>query len=329
MRNPGSRGGGGARELVGFAAIGLALGLGYLLMPDSLALLTRMIALMLLVMSLDLVTGVGGVATLGQAALYGAGAYAAGIASARLGIGDPLVMLAVGGLAGAGAGLVGGALVLRGEGLARLVLSIAFAQVLHEAASKASGITGGSDGLTGIAIAPLFGLFAFDLWGRTVYWLAGSLLLIVLVILRALVRSPFGLACAAIRINRERAETLGVRTRPILLRLFVVSGLVAGLGGALSAISTRVVGLDSLSFILSADALVMLVIGGTGNIYGALVGTFVYVLAQDRLSALSPFHWIALVGALLIGVVLFVPRGMTGSLGALRYRPGAPGRRLR
>ena len=114
-----------------------------------------------------------------------------------------------------------------------------------------------------------------------------------------------------------------------MLRLVAGSGFVAGLGGALSAISTRVVGLDSLSFILSADALVMLVIGGTGNLYGALVGTFVYVLAQDRLSALSPFHWIALVGALLIGVVLFAPRGITGSLGALLDRVGARARHPR
>ena len=92
--------------------------------------------------------------------------------------------------------------------------------------------------------------------------------------------------------------------------MYVISGAVAGVGGALNAIATQVVGLDSLSFTLSAEALVMLVLGGTGSLYGALIGTVVFMLFEDFVSAANPFHWLTIMGALLVAVVLFAPRGL-------------------
>lgn len=299
------------RDALAAAVILVAGAAGYALFPDNLALLTRILSIALLVLSLDLVTGVCGIATLGHAALFGAGAYAAGIAAVR-GANDPFAMLLIGALAGALAGAVSGAIIARARGLAQLVLSIALVQLAHEAANKASGITGGSDGLSGIEPLPLLGLFPFDLWSRTAYWLGIALVLVVFLALRALVRSPFGMLCRGIRQDPVRVAAMGGRVYPALVKMYAVSGAVAGLGGALSAISTQVVGLDSVGFTLSATALVMLVVGGVGTLAGALVGTVVFLGFEHVVSAADPFHWLTLVGLLLIAVVLFAPRGLVG-----------------
>jgi branched-chain amino acid transport system permease protein len=299
-------------DAAGIAAVALAGILAALAFPDDLALLTRIVGMAFLVLALDLVTGVCGVATLGHAALYGVAAYGAGYASARLGIRDPLLLVAIGAGLGAFTGLAAGAIILRASGLPQLVLSIATVQLVHEGANKFSGVTGGSDGLSGIEIGPLLGLFAFDLWGRTAYWFSLTLLLVTLLVLRRVVASPFGLLCRGLRQDPVRVRAMGAPAYPALLRMYVVSGLVAGIGGALTAVTAGVVGLDSVSFERSAQALVMLTLGGAGTLYGALAGTAVFAGFEHIVSAANPFHWLATVGALLIAVVLFVPKGLQG-----------------
>lgn len=308
------------RDLAGLAVILVVAVIGYLLFPNNLALLTRITAIALLVLSLDLVTGYCGIATLGHAALFGAGAYAAGIATAHFGITDPIVMVVVGAIGGAAAGLLAGAVMLRGHGLAQLVLSIAIVYLFHETANKASGWTGGSDGLAGISPDPVFGLFGFDLWGRTAYVFGIVLLVFVFLLLRVLVRSPFGMLCRGIKEDPVRVSAMGASVNFTLLRMYVISGAVAGVGGALNAISTQVVGLDSLSFTTSAEALVMLVLGGTGSLYGGLIGTLVFMWFEDFVSSINPFHWLTIVGALLIAVVLFAPSGLYGTAAQLLQR---------
>jgi len=271
-------------------------------------------------LSLDLVTGYCGVATLGHAALFGSGAYAAGIVSAHYGINDPLLMTLAGIVGGAVAGFVSGAVILRGHGLPQLVLSIALINLFHEFANKASSWTGGSDGLSGISADPIFGYFEFDLYGHTAYVFAIVLLLIVFVILRLLVRSPFGMLCRGIKEDPVRVRAMGASPKAALMKMYVISGAVAGVGGALNAITTQVVGLDSLSFTLSAESLVMLVLGGTGSLFGALSGTVIFMLFEDYVSAANPFHWLTMVGALLIAVVLFAPKGLYGSAAAFLNR---------
>lgn len=304
------------RDAIGIVLITTAAVAGYFLFPNNLALLTRITAIALLVLSLDLVTGYCGVATLGHAALFGAGAYGAGIAAVHFGMTNPFAMLGFGIVAGALAGLVSGAVVLRAHGLPQLVLSIAIIHLAHEAANKASGWTGGSDGLAGITPDAVFGLYQFDLWGRTAYVFGVVLLIVVFVLLRQLVRSPFGMLCRGIRQDPLRVQALGASVNGTLVKMYVISGAVAGAGGALNAISTQVVGLDSLSFTLSAEALVMLVLGGTGSLYGALIGTLSFMWFEDVVSAANPFHWLTIVGALLIAVVLFAPKGLYGTFAA-------------
>lgn len=304
------------RDLLGLALIALVGLAGYWLFPDNLAFLTRVISVALLVLSLDLIVGYCGVASLGQGALYGAGAYAAGIACVH-GIADPVLLILIGAGAGAVMGLLMGAIMLRAHGLPQLVLSIAIVQLLHEAANKASSITGGSDGLSGMSPAPLFGLFEFDLWGRSAYLFGLGLLLIVFAVLRFVTRSPFGMVCRGLKEDPLRVSALGIYAFPVLLKMFVISGAVAGMGGALAAIATQVVGLDSVSFEISANALVMLVLGGIGHLYGALIGTVIFMALEHIVAAINPFHWMTLVGAVLIAIVLFAPRGLSGTLDEL------------
>jgi branched-chain amino acid transport system permease protein len=223
-------------------------------------------------------------------------------------------------LGGALAGLVCGIVILRAHGLPQLVLSIALINLFHEFANKASSWTGGSDGLSGIAPDPLLGAFEFDLYGHTAYFFGVALILVVFVLLRLLVRSPFGMLCRGIKEDPLRVRAMGASPKAALIRMYVISGAVAGVGGALNAVSTQVVGLDSLSFTLSAESLVMLVLGGTGSLFGALSGTVIFMLFEDYVSAANPFHWLTIVGALLIAVVLFAPKGLYGTAAALLSR---------
>lgn len=302
------------RDALALGALAGLAALGYLVFPDNLALLTRIVSVAFLVLSLYLVTGICGTATLGHAALFGAGAYAAGIAAAHFGISDPIAMTFIGLAGGALAGLACGMIMIRARGLPQLVLSIAFVSLLHELATKASAWTGGSDGLAGVSATPLLGLFEFDLWGRTAYLFAIALLLGVFAALRVLVRSPFGMLCHAVGRDERRVRAMGASPNRAIVTMYAVSGAVAGIGGAVSAVSAQVVGLDSLSFTLSAEALVMLVLGGTGSLFGALAGTVVFMLVEDVVSAASPFHWLIIVGALLVATVLFAPKGLYGTL---------------
>lgn len=296
-------------DLIGLLVIAAVGGAAYFAFPNDLALLTRITGTALFVLSLGLVTGICGVATLGHAVLFGAGAYVAGYLCVQ-GLKEPFALILVGAMAGAVAGVMSGAVILRATGLAQLVLSIALVQLMHEVANKASIITGGSDGLIGISPDPLFGFFKFDLYGRAAYLFGLALLLIIVALAQRIVRSPFGMLCRGIMQDPVRVSAMGGAIYPALLKMYAISGAIAGAGGALTAIATGVVGLDSVSFEWSAAALVMLVFGGASNLYGALIGTGVFMLFEHHVSAASPFHWLIMVGMLLIIVVIFFPDGL-------------------
>jgi branched-chain amino acid transport system permease protein len=312
-------------ELLGFLTV-CALGtIGYVLFPDDLAFLTRIISIAFLVLSLDLVTGYCGVATLGHAALFGIAAYAAGNA-ARAGWTDPLALLAIGALAGAVAGLGTGALIARFRGLPQLVLTIAVGQLVAALSNKLAWLTGGSDGLSDYTVGPLFGRVAFDMYGRVAFLMSVAILAVVFALLLRIVRSPFGLLTRAIKDDTVKARMIGAAIYPRLVAMYGLSGAVAGIGGALGAITAGVVGLDSVGFERSASALVMLGLGGAGNLWGALAGTLVFHVFEHLVSTANPFHWMILVGAMLILVVVFAPRGL--SFGAMvlwsKLRAGSP-----
>src|SRR5690606_16334243 len=289
-----------------------AVGLGlifalYWLFPGNMLIMTRIAVMAIFVMSLDLLTGYAGLATLGHAALYGVGAYAGGLCAKFLS-GDPLIGLAAAGGAGALLALISGAVLVRYQGLAFLMLTIAVVEIMHNLASKMQFLTGGDDGLSGFSIDPLFGRFEFDIFGVTAYWYSTLVLFLCYLVLRRVMNSPFGLCCQGIRENRDRMSANGTRIYPQLLKLYVLSGTFAGIAGGLSAQITQVVGLDSLGFTLSAEALVMLVLGGAGNLVGAILGTALFSGIHHVAATANPFHWLFVIGGLLM-LVVFLPRG--------------------
>jgi branched-chain amino acid transport system permease protein len=300
----------------------LALGLvAWWALPEQLGLLTRIAITALFVLSLDLVVGIAGLATLGQAALFGIGAYAAGIFALRLNP-DPLIGLAVGTGAGALLALASGAFLLRYHGFTFLMLTVAVAQIAASLAQKARDWTGGDDGLTGFSMGPLLGRFAFDLEGKTAALYALAVLAIGLYVARRVVDSPFGLAVRGVHENRARMAALGTPVIPRLLAMYTLAGALAGAAGALSAQTNAIVGLDSLSFALSAEALVMLILGGAGRLHGALIGAVVFTLLHHTAASINPYHWLFIIGIALMSVVLVPPQK---AWDWLRSRLGAKG----
>jgi branched-chain amino acid transport system permease protein len=274
----------------------------FFLFPGYRVLASQVLVVALFALSLDLVLGYAGIVSLGHAAFFGVGAYTAGLLAVH-GWSEPLSGLLAAGAMAAVVGFAVSFLVVRGEDLARLMVTLGVGFLLYEAANKAAVVTGGVDGLSGIAMGKLFGIFAFDLAGRTAFWYAFGVLLLVFLAMKRLVASPFGLSLRAIRENRARAPALGTPVHARLVAVFTLGAAIAGVAGGLLAQTTQFVGLDTLSFQRSAELLIMVVLGGTGRLYGAVIGTAVFMVAQDVLSGINPVYWQFWLG---LGMVAFV-----------------------
>ncbi len=289
----------------------LAVAAVWVFAGDYVPLGTQVIIMIIFALSLDLAVGYGGIDTLGHAALFGTGAYAAGLFALHVST-EPITGLLVAGIAGAAIALVTGPLVLRTRGITQVMLTLAVSTVLLEIANAWKPVTGGADGLAGFRVAPVLGLFPFDLAGRTAYWYGAAVMAVTFFLCKALVNSPFGLTIRGIRENPVRMRMLGVPVRLRLLLLYTISGVFAGWAGGLSAQVTKLVGLDTLEFVLSGNALVMLILGGPGSLYGAIVGATVFVVLSDRAAAINPFHWLFALGIVLILAVRYAPAGLVG-----------------
>lgn len=285
----------------------------YFVAESYLPLGTQIMIMIVFALSLDLILGYGGVESLGQAALFGTGAYAAGIFALRFSS-DPLLGLAIAGMAGSIVALITGPVVLRARGITLVMMTLAVATLLLELANSMRWLTGGADGLYGFRIAPLLGRFEFDLAGKTAYVYVAIIFLAVFVVCKVLVNSPFGLTIRGIRENPIRMRLLGVPVLRRLVTMYVISGFLAGVAGGLSAQVTQLVALDSFSFVLSGNALVMVILGGTGSLNGAILGAALFVLVSDRAAAISPFHWLFALGIALILTVRYAPAGLIGLL---------------
>ena len=190
----------------------------------------------------------------------------------RMSRGEPLSGLLVGALAAAAVGWPSGLVILRTHGLTLLMLTLAVTALLAEAANKASFITGGADGLQGVDIDPILGVFRFDLYGRTAYLYCLVVLFLAWLFARRLVHSPFGRSLIGIRENAARMHAIGSPVRRRLLTIYTISAALAGIAGALLAQTTQFVGLTVLGFERSGEIVIMLVFGGIGRLYGAFVG---------------------------------------------------------
>lgn len=260
-------------------------------------------------LSLDLALGFAGITTLGHAAFFGVGAYAAGYYNLHFSA-EPFSGLLVAGAAAGIIGLLSGWLLLRTHGLALLMLTMVITVLLHEVANAWGSVTGGADGLSGVMPDPLFGVFQFDLFGKTAYLYALGVLFLAFLVVRTVANSPFGLSMRGIRENSRRMHLVGASVHLRLVAAYAISAILAGVAGGLAAQLTRTVSLDRLTFQLSGDILVMLIIGGVGRLYGAFIGIPLYMLMLDRAAAVNPFHWMFFVGLALILLVRFAPGGL-------------------
>ncbi len=291
----------------------------YFAFPGYLVLISQIMIVGLFALSLDLMLGYAGIVSLGHAAFFGLGAYTAGLLSVH-GWSEPFSGLLAGAVVAGLFGFVMSFLVVRGQDLTRLMVTLGIGLMLFEAANKASFLTGGVDGLSGMMVGKLFGAFEFDLNGNVAYCYSFAVLFIVFVVLRRVVKSPFGLSLIGIREGVRRMPALGVDVNRRLVAVFTLAATVAGLAGALLAQTTQFVGLDSLGFPRSAELLIMLVLGGTGRLYGALVGAAVFMLAQDYIAGLNPAYWQFYIGLLLMVIVLFARGGILGGLEKMASR---------
>ena len=286
----------------------------YFVFPDRMTFGSQVLIMALFALSLDLILGYAGIVTLGHAAFFGIGAYTVGLLIARFGWNEPISGLIAAALMAALIGFISGWFLLRYRGLTLLMLTLATAIMLQETGNLRSDISGGYDGLPGLEIAPLFGIFDYDLYGRTNYLYALAVLAIVFYGVRRIVYSPFGQALTGIRENVRRMHAIGSPVHRRLVTIYTIAAGIAGIAGALFTQSNAYVTLTVFDFDVSAKVMVMLILGGTGRLYGAFVGAAVYMVLEDHLSKLSPTFWQFGIGILLVLVVLFARRGVLGLL---------------
>lgn len=298
---------------------------GFFLYPDYAYLGAQVLILILFALSLDLILGYAGIVTLGHAAYFGLGAYVAGMLSAHLAWHEPISGLIAAGAVAALAGWLSGLILLRYHGLALLMLTLAVGIMLMEAANTLEPWTGGFDGLYGITPAPLLGRFEKDLYGHADYWYALIVLFLAFLVCRRIIHSPFGLSLEGLRENERRMRAIGCDVLRRKVAIFTIAAAIAGLAGGLFAQTNAFVTLDVFSFNRSGTVLIVLILGGTGRLYGAFLGGAVFYLLEDQLAKLSPEFWQFGVGLVLVLAVLFWRGGLLGLVDLARARlRGAP-----
>ena len=302
------------------------------LLPGRHLILTEIAWLALFALSLDLILGYAGIISLGHAAFFGLGSYLAALLAKHGVITEPVLALVVSGVCAAVLGFATSFLVLRGSDLTRLMVTLGVALIMREIANQIPEITGGADGLQGVVVAPILGMFHFDIFGHVSYVYCLIVLFVLFLLARRVVYSPFGLSLRAVKGNALRASSIGISVNARLVAIYTFAAFYAGVAGALLAQTTAFASLDVFSFERSADLLLVLIIGGTGYLYGGLIGAVIFKLMQDWVANLTPQYWQFWIGLVLV-LIFLVGRDRiglwTGGVRALaerltrRLAPGA------
>lgn len=289
----------------------------YLLATYPLQVLTQIVIYGIFAVSLDLLLGYTGLASLGHALYFGFGGYAAGLMAIHL-TSNALVGLVVGAGAGGLLALATGWVAIRSRAVYFIMITLAFSQLAASVATSWSSVTGGDQGLIGIppATLPNGAVATGVINGVDFYWYALAVVVVGYLMLRAATRSSFGLTLVGIRENEPRMRSLGYPTLLAKVLVYVLAGTIAGVGGALFVQYSSLATPGDIGFELSALVLVMVIIGGSGTLYGSLFGAAVVVLLQNELSAHFQ-QWQMVLGLIFIAVVYLMPGGLAGGLKSL------------
>lgn len=304
--------------VAGLAAVAVLAAVPLFVAPFGTSTLARILVFALFAMSLDLLVGITGLPSLGHAASFGIGAYAAGLTAQHL-TAEGVVTVAAAAAAGALAAAATGWLAVRSEGVTFLMLTLAIGELVHQLAQSLDSVTGGSNGLFGIPSVRVAGT-PLTLAGY-VYWfvLAGALLGALGLWLVA--SSPFGAVLRGIRDNEARMRSLGYSPFRYKYAAFVLAGGFAGLAGGLFALLVRIVNPSDAGFTTSALFLLAVALGGAGTLWGPALGAAVVVLVRDTFGPTLDGHGPLLLGVVFVVAVYVLPRGVAGLADLARRTP--------
>jgi len=294
----------------------LVLGIIFAILPFVLpyrALATEVIIFSLAVIAFDLLLGFTGVMMFCQASFFGTSVYLTALSIIHLKASLFLAILI--GVAGAAVlALIFGSMATLRKGSYSVLLTLAFNEMIYFIAYQWKGVTGGDDGLRGIARPPLEipGLFKLSLASETsFYFLVLFFFLLSFYVIKRIVDSPFGRVLMAIRENEARAEAIGYNARLFKLLAFEICGIFIGLAGALHVLFMNFAHITNVAFDTSGNIVMMELIGGIGTLFGPIIGAFVVVLASDKFSAMWA-RWPLILGAIFVLFVLFARGGIWG-----------------
>ena len=291
--------------------------------PGYRLLATQILVMIMFALSLDLIVGYAGIVSLGHTAFFGTGAYAAALL-ANNGWTEPLSALVAAAVAAAILGVISGWIILRTHGLTLLMLTMALSIMLYELAKDLDVIkigeeevtfTGGFDGIN-FSNDSILGIFAFDpVWYGVNYWYALVFLFLGFMLIRTIVHAPFGRALIGIRENVDRMHAIGTPVFQRKLVVYVISAAIAGVAGAIFVQVQGNITIGVYEFELAGNVLIMIILGGTGRLYGAFIGATVFTILEnitEHVLGTDPPYWEFVVGLTLVLTVLFAPRGLLG-----------------
>lgn len=299
------------RRLVVTSGLIVLCALPWLVNAYAISTLSRILAFGLLAMSVNLLTGITGLPSLGQSAYFGVGAYTGAIVATTLSHLGP-VQLVLSALAGAAAAAVTGPVAVRARGVPFLMITLAIGEIAHNAAGRMESVTRGTDGFSGIPpVVPLPGLAPLIQDGLVYYYVLAMFLLLYLAV-AVLVRSPFGLALRGVRDNEDRLRAVGYNTTAYALAAYCIAGALAGAAGSLWTSTQRFVAPGDMAFQVAALALLAVVIGGLGSMWGSVVGAALVIFTRDYIGGYFAGHGTLLLGILFVVAVYALPRGLSG-----------------
>ncbi len=278
------------------------------IVPDYyVGLVTKMLIFALFAMSLDLMIGYVGLASLGHAAFFGLGGYTVGLLGLKAHVSE-WIALPAGVLVATLGGVLFAFLALRARGSYFLMITLALAQVVWGIAFGWRTLTGGDDGLPGIK-RPTFFISLAD--QTAFYYFVVLLVGLSAIALTMIVRSPFGLALLGIRESETRMRALGFNVWRHQFVAFVFAAAFAGLAGALFVYQNKFVNPAFLHVVMSAEALIMVILGGVGTLLGPAIGAGLIIFLEDFISSQTQ-RWLLILGIIYVVTTLFAPRGLIG-----------------